>query len=230
MHHWDDTADTFGRVKTVRGTSVVTRFRGVKMIPLLPTASFYVGENAAEHQDEGAFVAIPCARIDRTSVAMAYWRGLCAGLLLFGFVAIVPLYSLWLGAGPGPDALGILKMKVLIVLFCVGAVGGILSYFVPTISQRERQIREHCGVVLGPAIDPAQVTRAAADEIQSTPFEQTDSDPVDPEGTQATADAHWWPLRCKLVLARCRIALDKDVAAAEQATDELLLQLRDERR
>jgi hypothetical protein len=226
MQHWDDTADTFGRVKTVRGTSVVTRFRGVKMIPLRPEASFYVSENAEEQQDVGVFTAIECARIDRTSVAMAYWRGLCAGMLLIGFVAVVPLYMLWLDAKPGPDALGILKMKVLIVLFVVGAVGGILSYFVPTISQRERQIREHCGVVLGPAIDPAQVTCAAAEEIQSTPFAQPDSDPADPERAQAAADTHRWPLRCKLVLARCRIALDEDVATAEQTTDELLQQMR----
>ena len=222
MLHVHIAADTFGRVKTVGGTSVVTRFWGVQMIPLLPTASYYVPATATEHADGVPCVAIPLARVDLTSTSMAYLRGLCGALFVLGFIAIVPLYSIWLNIGPGPDEYGIMMMKVLIVFFIAGIVGGVSTYFIPTMSLRERQIREYCSLVIGPAIDPARVTAETALEIQRTALDLTAE--VELVSTNGLKE-----LRCQLVLVRCQVAIGDGEDDAERTTDDLLRQLNNTR-
>ena len=75
MVHLHVGADTYGRVKTVGRTSIVTRFWGVQMFPCYPMASYYVSAHSTDHEDGVPLVAIPCARLDWTSVTMSYVCG-----------------------------------------------------------------------------------------------------------------------------------------------------------
>src|SRR5690349_7327227 len=92
-------SDTYGRVKVVAGTPIVTQFFMVQLLPVYPLRSFYF--LSADHVKSSGipgiaavysreFNAIPLAKIDRASVAMAYIRGLFGGMALVGFLAIVP--------------------------------------------------------------------------------------------------------------------------------------------
>lgn len=217
MIHVHIGADVFGRVKTVAGTSVVTRFWGVNMFPLFPTESYYVAAGNTAHR-EGVPVGIRLASVDRASAAMTYVRGLAGAMFVVGFMgSAVGFYNEWLAVGAGPDEIGRFMIRVLAVVMIIGAIAGLLTYFVPVMSRRERRIREYCGQLLGPAIDPAKLTRADAGDIQ-----KIWSDP--PEDMPVEGD-RFCPARRALILARCQIALGEDVELAERATDQLLNEL-----
>src|SRR4051794_39809742 len=74
-------SDTYGRVKTVDSTPIVTKFGMVSAFPVFPLESFYFirsGESTSEgipflaQVHSTGIKAIPLARVDKLSVLMAY--------------------------------------------------------------------------------------------------------------------------------------------------------------
>ena len=93
--------DTYGRVKNVGGTSVVTKFAMLSALPLWPVQSFfYCG--ISEKQTEGVpflcwsttttISGMPLTCVDRYSVLMAYLRGAFAALTVLGCFSFVVMY------------------------------------------------------------------------------------------------------------------------------------------
>lgn len=89
-------ADSYGRVKSVDGTPVVTKFGMLSGLPIWPICSYYryggdmrslSGIPLVFHLENVLVHGLPLSRIDRLSVAMAYLRGLAGAMILFGSMA-----------------------------------------------------------------------------------------------------------------------------------------------
>ena len=99
MVHISAGTDTYGRVKAVAGTPIVTKFAMLQLLPLYPLQSFYFTGTGPIETTGVPFLAsttsvaikgIPLATLDVTSVVMAYARGVFGGLAIVGFMVIVP--------------------------------------------------------------------------------------------------------------------------------------------
>src|SRR5262249_15932283 len=144
--------------------------------------------------EEVTISGIPLARVDRTSVVIAYLRALFAVLFAMGWLSIA-FGILYLTGDRPAGEFGRIGVRVLFVALAVGTVGGLLTYAIPLTSARERDIRRFCAERLGLAADPARVSaelsKRLADYIGNN---SQDSD--DPRGE----------LVRQLILARARIA------------------------
>src|SRR5258708_3908249 len=85
--------DTYGKVKKVGPTTVVTRFAMLSAFPIWPLESyFYAGRGESRFQGVPFFAGVhtteirglPLARIDWFSVLMAYLRGLLGTMVVVG--------------------------------------------------------------------------------------------------------------------------------------------------
>lgn len=220
-------SDTYGRVKGVDGTPIVTKFWMLQLLPVWPLESYYF-LSAGQSESSGVpFVAgevtaqfngIPLARLERASVVIAYLRAVFGTLFVFGFLVIVPGFSIL--SGERLDDLAMTFVRILIACAVTGAVGGLLTYLVPLTSRREKEIRRHCGRLLGVSVDPAVVMSEVAGEIAKSveelvfPFDEND-----------TVNAEWTSLR-ELVLIRCEMATAADPLRQERDTENLLERLR----
>jgi hypothetical protein len=218
--------DTYGKVKSVGGTSIVTKFFMVNGVPVYPLESFYFSAAEGQALDERPFLGlrlpvtgIPLARVDRASVLIAYLRGLCGVLVVVGFIGsifmIVPLLM-------GPQGMAVDPVKTLQGMLCVLGVGivvGALTYAIPLASRRERLIRRHCGELLGFCADPARTHADLAAQM----FQEQLSGASSADMSEAALSR----LNCllQLIKARCRIAGGQHVREMEQTTDELLARL-----
>lgn len=215
--------DTYGRVKTVGGTPIVTRFAMLQAMPIYPLQSFYYARAGRTETLGIPLLAsyqavkvhgIPLARVDRLSVAMAYTRGILGAMTVIGFLAVIPILMRLTGARL--DAFAMTAMRVLIACFTIGAVGGLLTYTIPLASKRERRIRRCCGELLGICADPARVTLAASVAIEA-------------QAALAASPGDLDSPRCallqQLVTVRSRVARSVDLDLMEQETDRLLDQL-----
>ncbi len=211
--------DTYGRVKSVCGMPIVTKFFMFHFLPCYPLQSyFFMGSGRTKWVGipliAGVFstelVGIPLACVDKTSVAMAYGRGVCAAVLLGGvvitFVGVVSYFT-----GQRFDDFARTAMLVSLMAVAVGAVGGGLTYLWPLTSQREHAIRSCCAELLGIAADPARV----APEISVLLAEHEDG----------LAETPRTRLLRRLVQTRANIAQGIDTHSMELKTDELLAQL-----
>lgn len=217
--------ETYGRVKAVQGTPIVTKFAMLQFLPLWPLQSYYfggfgertsIGIPLIAHEQSVAIHGIPLARIDRMSVTMAYARGLFGAMLVIGFLAIVPGIMFLTGERLDPWVLTV--VRVLVGVFVAGVLGGALTYIIPFTSKREREIRSSCAIVLGVAIDPAQV----APEVVAW-IEQSLNGAESIHENDAVRDE----LIRHLIASRCAIAQGLNVSAMEQETDKVLNQLRE---
>ena len=104
MIHVSVGTDTYGRVKQVDGTPIVTKFGMVSAMPVFPIQSYYFmrfGEAAsagipflaAFHSTP--IVGIPLARLDKLSVVMTYARGLFGGMAIIGFIFTFMAFMMW---------------------------------------------------------------------------------------------------------------------------------------
>jgi hypothetical protein len=215
--------DTYGRVKKVSGTPIVTKFAMFQFLPMYPLQSFYF-RGTGRTQAEGipivamtrskTIVGIPLASVDMTSVLVAYARGLFAAAALLGFVFLMIPAFMYLTGDRIPSDLTTFLRAVLGV-FAVGIVGGLLSYCIPLTSRRERDIRRYCAELLGVAADPARVTP----EASATFAKQVEDLPTTRENSRTSS------IR-ELITARTKIARATDVADMEKKTDQLLNELR----
>ncbi len=223
--------DTYGKVKTVGLTPVVTRFAMVSAIPIFPRESYYyVGERVPEGiplvSTAKKINGLPLARLDLLSVIVAYARGFFGVLTLVGCIGFITLIA----GNSGPQRLqdGVVSALLLAgsLCLCVGAGGGVLTYFLPfQITERERQIRLASGLALGICADLAlvhkEVVRAVASEISKPRRgERAKRDPGD-----GAPDEKCHELLRQLVMTRAKIALGEDPQPLEGQTDDLLHQI-----
>ena len=138
MIHIDVGTDTYGRVKSVSGTPIVTSFFMCNGLPVYPLRSYYfVGAGPTESSgipvlagtQSTAIVGIPLASVDVASVVMAYVRGLCGALVVLGSIVIV--FGIMVRNGNPPNASLMAAVRVILTLFVIGAVGGLLTYAIP---------------------------------------------------------------------------------------------------
>jgi hypothetical protein len=106
-------------------------------------------------------------------------------------------------------------VRVVLVLFAAGIVGGLLTYCLPLTSRRERDIRRYSAELLGIAADPARVTP----EISATVAKYLEDKPNFQENSRTS-------LIRELIAARTKIARATDVEDMERKTDQLLNELR----
>ncbi len=217
---------TYGRVKSVKGTPIFTQFFMLQLLPLYPLQSYYfIGHGEKEmkgvpflaSQTTAAIHGIPLATVDRTSVAMAYVRGLFGGLAVAGCMAFIPIIIYF--TGERLDAFAQVVTAGLIVAFLVGVTGGALTYAVPLTSNRERDVRSYCAEWLGIAADPALVTSEISATIERKAMQSNVANSV---GTDRKI------LILQLVVTRSRIARGLECARMEALTDQLLEELRRE--
>lgn len=222
MVHVSAGTDTYGRVKNVAGTPIVTKFAMLQFLPLYPLQSYYytgagptktTGVPFLASTQSTAIHGVPLATLDTASVLMAYARGIFATLAIVGFIVIVP--GIMYLTGERLDPLAIIAMQVLMTSFIVGVVGGLLTYAIPLTPRREREIRQHCAELLNVGADPACVPpelSAAFAEYVTRTYRKAE----DPR-TRFLGE---------LVLTRDIIAQGHDATRLEIKTDELLDQLR----
>lgn len=216
--------DTYGRVKAVDKTAIVTLFSMAQMLPIAPIKSYYVW-GPAKSEDSGVpFLAsvrsiklrgVPLARVDPCSVAFAYIRAVLAALFGVGFIGTFMGFVFSSNGKPMDDfALSVIRFAE--ACLALGVVGGVLTYFVPSISRRERAIRTYCGEMLGVSIDPGRVASEVALGIREM---------VSHLGYTDRANATRSGFVRELVLTRCHVATE-DGPDFELQTDKLLDQLR----
>jgi hypothetical protein len=214
--------DTYGRVKAVCGTPIVTKFAMLQFLPVFPLQSFYfLGAGATEttgipllaSSQSAVIYGIPLASVDTTSVFMAYARGVFGALAVCGFIVIVP--GIMYLTGENLDDFAILATRGLLIALIVGIVGGLLTYAIPVTPRREREIRQYCAEVLGVSADPARVQADWGVMIEE--FVNQSSWPQGDPRIQ---------LLRELVFTRAKIAKAIDPVRMELKTDELLEELR----
>jgi hypothetical protein len=217
-------SDTYGRVRAVGKTAIVTSFLMIQVLPVVPLKSYYAWRPSTSESSGIPFLAhvkkakvhgVPLARIDLISVLFAYMRAVLGALLLFGFIG--SFAGLVISANVKPiDDVALTMIRFAEGCLIIGVVGGILTYLVPTTSRRERAIRVYCGEMLGACIDPRRLIPEAAAVIRES-LPQFDN--ADRAGMTRSEYV------CKLILARCNVAADAR-RECEATTDQLLDQLR----
>jgi hypothetical protein len=222
-------SDTYGSVKKVGPTPVVTRFEMFSGVPLIPEESYYFvgfGETTWEgipllfHRRTTEVHGIPLALLDGPSVLMAYFRGLCGAMVVVGFLAIVP--GIMALTGEHLDDLALKGTTGLVACLVLGVVAGLASYMLPfPVLRREKAIRSLCGTVLGICADPAKIRKDYAELLRSTLDETLSSEAPQPAMTSRPDEDVY-----RLVEARNEIALGGSRERLENLTDDLLERIR----
>ena len=223
--------DTYGKVKQVGLTPVVTKFAMLSGVPIYPLESLYF---AGEGTPEGvpfiytstAIYGLPLARLDLLSVIMAYARGVFGLLTIAGFFGLfVPLVAS-IGAAQPPRDDFVKAMRVIgSIGLGVGVFGGLLTYVTPfQVTQREKQIRMACGAILGIWADPARIREDEARALLSKTSKLT-REQLKALAPTADTPEEFVQLACQLVVVRAKIALSDDRQPLEVQTDLLLHQI-----
>ena len=219
--------DTYGRVKAVDKTAIVTMFSMVQLMPVGPIESYYVWGPATSETSGVPFLAfvrsvklrgLPLARVDRTSVAFAYVRAALAASVVGGFIVTFTglIFSL---DGRPMDDFATAVMRLAESCLVTGVVGGVLTYLVPTTGRRERAIRRYCGEMLGVAIDPGRLGAEVAVAVREL-LPRLDRPHRAGEPRSRAESVR------ELILTRCDVATDAGLKC-EEVTDDLLDQLRE---
>jgi len=213
--------DTYGRVKSVSGTPIVTKFAMLQFLPVYPLKSFYfIGAGAVQTKGIPLFAStstsvikgIPLASVDWTSVLIAYIRSIFAAMALLGCVALIPLYMNL--TGEHLDQLAMMMVQFLLISLAIGVVGGALTYVIPLTPRREYDIRRFCAEQLGISADPARVSP----EISEMLLEYLGSQPQTSKNSRQQ-------LIHELICSRAQLAQAKGADHLESLTDKLLNEL-----
>lgn len=215
--------DTYGRVKTVCGTPVVTQFAMLQFLPIYPLQSFYVTGSGVTESTNVPFVAsiqlaeihgIPLANLDRLSVFIAYMRSVFAVAVVVGFMGVLVPGVMYL-TGEHLDGFALNLLRCMLAALISGIVGGTATYLIPLTTRRERDIRSYCHELLGIAIDPARLPADTATRVLQ--FADQDQDTVDQRRLGLIRD---------LIGIRVKLAADTSDRTSESTTDDILFQLR----
>jgi hypothetical protein len=213
-------SDTYGRVKKVGSTPIVTRFFMFAALPVFPLESFYFIQFGATTSDGVPLIAeyrltaiegIPLARLDKQSVLIAYVRAVFGAMTVAGAVAMLMVYM----SGKGDLSERETEVATVVgTVLAIGTFGGLCTYILPfQMTRRERSIRRLCGTVLRIAADPARVRRDYVSVIERV----LDRSAVASGLTEMVHE----PARTRL-----RIALGEPRLALEDHTDSLLERIR----
>ncbi len=224
--------DTYGKVKRVGPTTIVTKFAMLSALPLWPVESYYYA-GPGESRTEGipfiswstttAIRGMPLARIDRLSVLMAYIRAVCGTMLVFGSFSIIFLVMSLNNRQLDNFQYG--ATCFLLILFCAGALGGILTYCLPyQMTRRESDIRRACGELLGICADPALVRQDVAQAVLTSLRDQDTAGNCDPFDARPVRVDRRDSL-VQLARVRAMMALRQSGESLERRTDELLAQI-----
>jgi hypothetical protein len=228
MMHVHAGTDTYGRVKAVAGTAIVTKFAMFQSLPVFPLRSYYfISHGPTERSgvpffassESTSIVGLPLASIDVASVLMAYLRAFFATLVVVGSIPAIMAAVTWLGGqhmADGMKMLGVISSCVL----GTGIVGGLLTYAIPLASRRDRDIREYCAEILGVSADPACVTREAKVWISAFLEEHTSEEHLMETEYSRTEKI------LELIQTRMEIPGSDNAQALEDRTDDLLERLK----
>ncbi len=218
--------EPYGRVKVVGGTPIVTTFTVFQLLPLYPLQSYYVHGAAEDETHDIPFVGsvrtasvpgYPLAKIDRLSVTMSYFRAAC-GIILFPCFLLIVVFVAMGGRNPaGFEKVGFIQWPVGAFIVIVTAL--LLSYWLPPINPRDRDIRLRCGEILEACIDPAKV-----DPVFVAFIEDLCDATTALEEAQKGNDSRQI-LIGKLIQCRCEIARGTEQESMERFTDDLLIQI-----
>jgi hypothetical protein len=156
--------ETYGRVKTVDGTPIVTKFAMLQRVPIYPLQSFYFLGEGPTTRSGVPFLAgsasttihgVALANVDKASVTMAYARAVSCVLMFVGGFAFLLLAVRWLTGDETDSAARLAAAKT---SWCL--IIGAITYAVPLTSARDRSIRHSCGELFGVSVDPAMVEPA----------------------------------------------------------------------
>lgn len=214
--------DTFGRVKTVRGTPIVTKFATLQFLPVYPLQSFYyissgptesIGVPFIGSVQSAGIQGIQLANIDRTSVLIAYIRSVCATAVLLGFLGVLFPGIMYM-TGEHLDDFALILLRYLSAVLIVGIVGGTATYLIPLTTRREHEIRSHCYELLGISIDPARLPINTAKAVLE--FANQNHNSLDPRKLRLIRD---------LIDTRVKLAAGTGDLSDESTTDDILWQL-----
>ena len=219
-------SDTYGRVKSVAGVPVVTKFAMLHFLPLWPLVSWYAlgditrqttGVPLLASHTQTTMSAIPLASLDRQSVVLAYLRGVFGALALLGGIPLM-FVGITMLSGQHLDEFAVIAFRIALGVFFWGVVGGGLTYLFlfGRASARERDLRLCCGELIDLPIDPARVQAQEhgwiLDKAQSVASEQGT-----PDGRAAKL--------LQLVEARLAIGQGREADHYQAVTDRLLAEL-----
>ena len=222
--------ETYGRVKVVGTTPVVTKFFNVMIFPLIPLQSVYL--LGQESKFEGVpmvagvetvtIYGFPLARLSWISVIWAYMRAIGATLFVVGTCGFVFLGMTYLNDDRIPPENFVLGAQILGSILVIGTGLGLVTYLLePRASRREVEIRLACGAVMGIFADLAQVTAAAAEKVSQ---EMASFGDLETEQMREQ-DVETLKLARQLTLVRARLASQRRDAGLERETDDLLSRL-----
>jgi hypothetical protein len=236
MIHVSFGTDTYGAVRSVARTPVVTKFWMLQAFPVFPLESYYLlrlgkktrsGVPLLGGESHQEIIGLPCRRISRLSVLVTYVRGIAAVFVLLSMIVLLgfAVVSLTDPAFQGLNA----EQKNVLTIALYGLAGSVslgLSTCLFTLwtPRRERRIRLACARVLGIAADPAHVKTDFAQQIAERirePLEQ-----LAPAGLVAVlrrpGDFDPKVLDLWLVHVRTQIADNMQTLHHEAATDRIL--------
>lgn len=126
--------DTYGRVKAVSGTPVLTKFAMLQFLLVYPPQTLYfvkAGPSSATtilfigRTHFATVVGIPLSTLDKPSVVMAYVRGIFAALTICGVAALIS--GITYLTGEHLDGFAMIVTRRLFLALVTGIVGGNLS-------------------------------------------------------------------------------------------------------
>ncbi|QDU57339.1 hypothetical protein [Aeoliella mucimassa] len=217
-------SDTYGRVKSVAGVPIVTKFAMLHMLPLWPLASWYaLGESTRETtgvpmlatHSKSTMPAIPLASLDRASVVMAYLRGVFGAFALLGFIPVL-FVGIMMLTGEHLDDFAAIAFRIALGALALGIVGGGATYLFGRASARDRDLRLCCSELIRLPIDPARVQATDHDWIlEASRAAAAESGARDGRATHLL----------QLVEARLAIGRGAETDLHERKTEELLAKL-----
>jgi hypothetical protein len=217
--------ESYGRVRVVGDTAVVTQFQMLMHFPLVPIRSYYVWGPLDSEETGVPFLysvrnirqrGVPLTHIDFLSVVLAYTRAVLAVMILFGFIVTFTSAVASRNGRPMND-FAATATRIAQLGLVIGCVAGIASLVVPTAGRREKSIRSYCGEILEANVDPARVPPGVAKMIQEA-VRQSYMPHFEGEARSRRQYIQ------DLTLARCDVALSRN-DEAERLTDDVLQQL-----
>lgn len=230
--------DTYGAVRKVGTTPIVTRFAMLQFIPLIPLESYYLARHGKERysgvplifsETSRSIHGLKLARVNRLSVLVAYIRAIGGTLFLFGFTGAFVMFLISFQIEPNPnDEFQRYIVPVSVAIADLGAlIAGptyLATYMVP---EREKRIREACAESLGFAADPACCDQETAEKLLNLAKRA-----LAECGTTTPSELLRTPrlalpeqARAMVILCRAALALKGDPHKLEHVVDELLLLL-----
>jgi hypothetical protein len=168
--------DTYGAVRRLGRTSVVTKFFMLQALPIYPLESYYLvrlgrtfasGVPLLACETQRKIIGIRCRKINRLSVIVAYARALAAVMVIFpSIVFFMAVIMRLCDANFHPDEFVQLIEWIAGVVLVLGLALALPTYYLTFhVPQREAGIRRACARVLGVAADPAHVHPDIVPEI-----------------------------------------------------------------